>query len=84
MPTLKHLNYTPCYPGFQCARLELPLDHFNGTTNANISPAVTRKPAAVNVTSEKYGGTIMFNSGGLGGFWRVFHAQCRSRLGNHR
>lgn len=67
MPTYKYLNYTQCYPGFQCARLELPLDHFNGTTNATISLAVIRKPATVNVTSEKYGGAIMFNPGGPGG-----------------
>ena len=49
-PTYKHLKYAPCYPSwgeFQCARLELPLDYWNGTTNETLSLAVIRKPAVV-------------------------------------
>jgi pimeloyl-ACP methyl ester carboxylesterase len=67
LPTLPYLDYQPCYTGFQCARLELPLDYFNGTTNATISLAVMRKPAAVPVTSPYYGDAIILNPGGPGG-----------------
>jgi pimeloyl-ACP methyl ester carboxylesterase len=69
-PTHKHLQYAPCYPSwgdFQCARLELPLDYWNGTTNATLSLAVIRKPAAVPITDPRYAGPLIVNPGGPGG-----------------
>lgn len=69
-PTRKTLQYAPCYPSwgdFQCARLELPLDYWNGTTNQSLSLAVIRKPAAVPITDPRYSGAVIVNPGGPGG-----------------
>lgn len=65
--TNSHIEYASCYDNFQCARLELPMDWFNGTTNDTISLAVIRQPAAVPVTHPQYGGAILMNPGGPGG-----------------
>jgi pimeloyl-ACP methyl ester carboxylesterase len=65
--THTHLHYKPCYESLQCARLELPMDWFNETTNATISLAVVRQPATVPVTHPQYGGAILLNPGGPGG-----------------
>ncbi|KAF2773911.1 hypothetical protein EJ03DRAFT_71510 [Teratosphaeria nubilosa] len=51
------LNYTSCYDKYQCAKLSLPMDYFNGTTDANISLAVIRLPAVVPVTDPESWGT---------------------------
>ncbi|WPG98333.1 Hypothetical protein R9X50_00112200 [Acrodontium crateriforme] len=67
-PTHSQLKYSDCYDGeYKCARLELPMDYWNGTTNATISLAVIRKPAVVPVTHPQYGGAILLNPGGPGG-----------------
>ena len=69
-PTYDHLKYAPCYPSwgeFQCARLELPLDYWNGTTNETLSLAVIRKPAKVPITDPRYAGPLIVNPGGPGG-----------------
>lgn len=67
LETKPYLDYTDCYGDFQCARLELPMDYFNGTTNATISLAVIRQPAVVPVTHPQYGGAVLLNPGGPGG-----------------
>lgn len=69
-PVHANLEYSPCYSDlgdFQCARLELPLDYWNGTTNKTLSLAVVRKPAAVPVTDPRYAGALIVNPGGPGG-----------------
>lgn len=69
-PAYSHLEYSPCYSSlgdFQCARLQLPLDYWNGTTNATLSLAVIRKPAAVPITDPRYAGPVLVNPGGPGG-----------------
>ena len=62
-----YLDYTPCYGEFQCARLQLPMDYWNGTTNDTVSIAVIKKPALVPVTHPQYGGAVLHNPGGPGG-----------------
>lgn len=69
-PVHASLEYSPCYSelgDFQCARLELPLDYWNDTTDKKLSLAVVRKPAAVPVTDPRYAGALIVNPGGPGG-----------------
>ncbi|KAL0057895.1 hypothetical protein AAF712_015444 [Marasmius tenuissimus] len=63
------LKWVPCYTeagGFQCTRLEVPLDYNNpGGDKAAI--ALIRLPANVSSDSQDYRGPILFNPGGPGG-----------------
>ncbi|KAK4445327.1 TAP-like protein-domain-containing protein [Podospora aff. communis PSN243] len=67
------LEYHPCYHGeFQCARLELPLDHRqNASSSQTVAIAVIRLPAKVPITDARYGGAIIVSgisiAGGPGG-----------------
>ncbi|KAK6003422.1 hypothetical protein QM012_009193 [Aureobasidium pullulans] len=60
------LQYTPCYEIYQCARLILPMDYWNGTTNATVTLALVKKPAIVPVTHPRYGGAVVLAPGGPG------------------
>jgi pimeloyl-ACP methyl ester carboxylesterase len=64
------LQYHDCGGGFQCARLQLPLD-WNATADSptygdKFNMAIVRAPAQVPVTDPKYGGQIILNFGGPG------------------
>ncbi|KAK4549165.1 hypothetical protein LTR36_007623 [Oleoguttula mirabilis] len=64
------LEYHDCGGGFQCARLQLPLD-WNATANSStysevFKMAIIRAPAQVSITDPRYGGQIIMNFGGPG------------------
>jgi pimeloyl-ACP methyl ester carboxylesterase len=64
-PQLKFYN---CFHNFECAKLSLPLDPFNGThPNETVSIAIAKLPARVSVNDPRYGGPILLNPGGPGG-----------------
>lgn len=64
MPS-KQLIYINCFDGFQCARLDVPLNW--NASNREAGPraaiAVVKLPAKVSVTDERYGGAILMNPG---------------------
>ncbi|KAJ6542151.1 Alpha/Beta hydrolase protein, partial [Mycena vulgaris] len=60
----KKLNWTHCYSGLQCARLEVPLD-YSAPHNGVAGIAIVKYPST-SPTSE-YRGPILFNPGGPGG-----------------
>ncbi|KAL5418124.1 hypothetical protein PMIN04_007438 [Paraphaeosphaeria minitans] len=62
------LQFHPCFDAFQCAKLKVPLDWFNGThPNASASIAIAKLPAEVPVDDPRYAGPILINPGGPGG-----------------
>ncbi|KAJ4372202.1 hypothetical protein N0V83_003976 [Neocucurbitaria cava] len=64
----EHLEFHHCFDGFECAKLSVPLDYFNGTyPDERVSIAIVKLPAKVPVDDPRYGGPILLNPGGPGG-----------------
>lgn len=66
------LQYHPCYDGFRCARLAVPLDWLDADNNINhnnktIAIAIISLPATVPSDDPSFGGGIITNPGGPGG-----------------
>ena len=67
IPPDRELVYYPCFDGFQCARLDLPMDwNQTGRDGYRIQLAVARLPAKVPVTDVRYGGLLWLQDGGPG------------------
>lgn len=68
IPAKTSLEFRPCYSGFECARLRVPLDYFNGTyPEEYVTIALAKLPAKVPIDDPRYGGPILINPGGPGG-----------------
>ncbi|KAF1839952.1 uncharacterized protein K460DRAFT_390178 [Cucurbitaria berberidis CBS 394.84] len=64
----EHLEFHKCFDGFECAKLSVPLDYFNGTyPDERVNIAIAKLPAKVPVDDPRYGGPILLNPGGPGG-----------------
>lgn len=79
------LAYTDCYGAFKCAKLSVPLDWLdessNGTNGTDrVSLAILKLPAVVNDTDPTFGGTIITNPGGPGGSGVEFVLLAGSRM----
>ncbi|KAJ7666056.1 alpha/beta hydrolase fold-domain-containing protein [Mycena polygramma] len=73
------LEWSDCYSGHQCARLNVPLNHSEPDGEKAVI-ALTRYPAAVPADSPLYRGPILFNPGGPGGSGVDFIALAGSGL----
>ena len=63
----RELVYTPCFDGFNCTRLEVPMD-WNSTDpdGHRVNLAIAKLPAKVPVTDPRYGGLLWLQTGGPG------------------
>ncbi|KAK6000796.1 hypothetical protein QM012_003521 [Aureobasidium pullulans] len=63
------LVYHDCYNGFQCAKLQVPVDWqaAKGVDDRTVQIALIKFPAPVPVTDSRYGGAVVLNPGGPGG-----------------
>jgi hypothetical protein len=61
----KSLEYHDCGDGFQCTRLEVPMDYnrTDTTRGRTFALAVVRIPAKVSVDDPRYGGAMLINPG---------------------
>lgn len=67
------MDFHKCFDGFECAKLSLPLDYFNGTyPDETISVAIAKLPAKVPIDDPRYGGPVLINPGGPGGPGALF------------
>lgn len=58
------LEYHDCGDGFQCARLEVPMDYDRSDSqNRKFALAIVRLPAKVPVEDPRYGGAVLINPG---------------------
>lgn len=74
------LDYTPCYDGLQCARLDVPLN-WNATGEARekrAAIAIVKCPAKVPITHEQYGGIVVVNPGKCPGACFSYHVSLTS------
>ncbi|KAI4158419.1 MAG: hypothetical protein LQ342_007460 [Letrouitia transgressa] len=62
------LDFHDCFDGFQCARLDLPMDwnQTDAESGPRVQLAVVKLPAKVPVTDIRYGGPLWLQSGGPG------------------
>ena len=64
------LEYHNCGDGFQCARLEVPMDYENPDPGSRkFALAVAKLPARVPVSDPRYGGAVLINPGKLSLRW---------------
>ncbi|KAF1975861.1 hypothetical protein BU23DRAFT_552339 [Bimuria novae-zelandiae CBS 107.79] len=64
----EQFEFHPCFGDFQCAKLKVPLDYFNGThPNSSASIAIAKLPAQVPIDDPRYAGPMLINPGGPGG-----------------
>lgn len=61
------LNYTACYDGHKCAKLQVPIDWLDLDNPARVTLAVIARPAVIAETDPAFGGTIIVNPGGPSG-----------------
>ncbi|KAI8308373.1 putative hydrolase [Colletotrichum sp. SAR11_240] len=68
----KDLQYYDCGNGFQCARLEVPLDWANPTKNSTAAIGIVKLPAAVPDDDPSFAGSVLINPGGPSGSGTAF------------
>lgn len=61
------LEYHPCYDGFECARLSVPMEWQGKGNGPKVAVALVRLPAKVSVNDSRYGGPVLINPGKLRG-----------------
>ncbi|KAF8464056.1 hypothetical protein BDZ91DRAFT_822891 [Kalaharituber pfeilii] len=60
------LTYYRCFPGFECARLSVPLDYSNPANPSQAHIALIKLPSRVPESSPYYRGPLLLNPGGPG------------------
>lgn len=66
MTPTEDLIYHPCWDGFECARLEVPLDWEHPENGLKAGVAIVKVPAQVDESSEEWGGPVLINPGKYG------------------